>query len=337
MVNGELKDFLTEVNAWKTDPYYFAKNTDIDYVPVYYWRRLCFGGWRETFHNYYFSTSFCFWIPELISFHPILVPVNKSAEARQFAGQYSLDDGRIDPDVALGSQQAKNLSRILEDMLGVEFFDGKLEQTCTGTLSYDTDSTIPCDSPTLLGRILLGLIDTIIPPARSQDVTPVFTQLPEPSPGLYGYGGNFPPEDGGGTYRRGQFGTTETIESVKELGERWKEKYPNGPPIGVGDISRQGGAAWPKKPDGDPWHDEHLEGKHVDIRPMRKDEANSPVDYRNAQEYDRERTQELLNEIEKDDNVCGIIFNDPQITSERITIESDPSTHNNHLHIEYCE
>ncbi len=180
---------------------------------VYYWRRVFFGGWRETFHNYYFSTSF-FWYPDLTRFQPIHVPVNKSAEARRFAGQYSLDDGRIDPDVALGSQQAKNFSRILEDMLGVEFFDGKLEQTCTGTLAYDTDSTIPCDSPTLLGRILLGLIDTIIPPARSQEVTPVFTQLPEPSPGLYGYGSDFPPENGGGTYRRGQYGTTGMFESV---------------------------------------------------------------------------------------------------------------------------
>ncbi len=127
------------------------------------------------------------------------------------------------------------------------------------------------------------------------------------------------------------------IESVKELGERWKEKYPDGPPIGVGNIGRQGGAAWPGGEE-NPWHKSHLVGKKVDIRPMRKEGAKERVDF-HQDTYDRERTQELVNETEKDDNVCEIIFNDPQITSERgVTITSDASrTHDHHLNVDYCE
>ncbi len=80
---------------------------------------------------------------------------NSSPEARQFAGQFWVANGRINPDVALGSQQAKNIERILEDLLGVEVLNGQLEMACTGSFPYDANTDIPCDDKMMIGRILL--------------------------------------------------------------------------------------------------------------------------------------------------------------------------------------
>ena len=117
-----------------------------------------------------------------------------------------------------------------------------------------------------------------------------------------GYGQNSPPSHGGGSFRKGQYGTAKTIQSVIGLGKRWKAKYPDGPPIGVGDISLQGGAAWP-----DQWHNGHRDGKRVDVRPVRTDGENRPVTYDND-DYDFEKTKALIKTIFEDPNVQAIIF-----------------------------
>ena len=71
---------------------------------------------------------------------------------------------------------------------------------------------------------------------------------------------------------------------------------------------------------------------NVDIRPVRTDGSEVAVgDYERSSVYDRQRTQELVDEIPKDPNVEFILFNDPQIQG---VSASDPS-HNNHLHVQY--
>ena len=253
---------------------------------------------------------------------------NFNADALKFSRQFSLVDGCINPDVTLGSQAARNLSGIFEDVLGVEFFNGNLEQACTGTFAYDSANNVPCDSPTLIGRVLLGLIDTIIPPAHAQDSMSVQTQLPRPTPGIVGYGTDY---ENGQDYRFGQYGTAMTIQSVIDLGKRWKEKYPDGPPLYVGDISLRGGGPMRDHTTG------HRIGKNVDIRPVRNDGGAGPLTY-DDDVYDYEKTQELVNEILKDPNVRRIYFGDEDIEGPSDIMRIDLSgVHDNHLHVEYYE
>ena len=112
---------------------------------------------------------------------------------------------------------------------------------------------------------------------------------------------------------------------------RWKAKYPDGPPLYVGDISLQGGGPMRGHPRG------HRIGKNVDIRPVRNDGGSDPVSYTDD-EYDYEKTQELVNEILKDPNVRSIWFNDDEIEGPADIIKSDTdNVHDNHLHVEYYE
>ena len=318
-MDSSLKNFLSEVSSWTQDPTYFQRHPEPGEVTVTVYRPDCFNAE---------SRRFCSSIPTVVVEVSGARPTNKSSEARELADQFSVANGKINPDVALGSQSARNLSGILEDVLGAEFFDGKLEQAYTGTLSYDADSSLPCDSPTLIGRILLGLIDTVIPPAYVQDSSMVQTQLPHPTPGIVGYGR---PYDNGQNHRYGQYGTTKTVQSVVDLGKRWKQKNPDGPPLYVGDISLQGGGPMRGHGGG------HLIGKNVDIRPVRNDGGSDGLTY-NDDAYDYEKTQELVNEILKDPNVRRIFFNDPNIVGPTDIMRSDSDgTHDNHLHVEFYE
>ena len=218
-VDDDFTSFVTQTSGWIRDIDYFEKNaTRIpvgDYLDATRLRRCREGATTRE----YLSESICAAGDTFIRWEyapfpntmTILSYKKFNDDALEFARQFSLVDGRISPDVTLGSQSAKNLSRVFKDVLGVEFIEGKLEQACTGTLSYDADSSIPCDSPALIGRILLGFIDTLIPPAHAQNNSNVNTQLPKPTPGLVGYGRDFPATHGGGTYRRGQYGTARSL------------------------------------------------------------------------------------------------------------------------------
>lgn len=139
-------------------------------------------------------------------------------------------------------------------------------------------------------------------------------------------------------YNDGGFGPREVypvriLGTTSDLGERWIEKYPDGPAIGVGDISRQSGAAWPDK-----WHKGHRDGKNVDIRPIRNDGKNDRVTIHDKMNYDQAKTRELIVEILKDDNVCAIWFNDGGIRETIKVLKSDAGIkHDNHIHVHYCE
>ena len=316
-VDSSLTNFLSEVSSWTQDPTYFQRHQQPGEVTVTVYRPDCFNAE---------SRRFCSSIPTVVIEVSGARPTNKSSEAREFADQFTVASGKINSDVALGSSQARNLSGILERVLGVGFFNGNLEQTCTGSIAYDADSDLPCDRPTLIGRILMGLIDTIIPPAYAQNSSTVQTQLPEPTPGIVGYG-----QVDGQSYRIGQYGTSRTIQSIVELGRRWKEKYPDGPPLYVGDISLQGGGPMPDHTTG------HRIGKNVDIRPVRNDGGVGGLTY-DDDVYDFEKTQELVNEILKDPNVRRIWFNDDEIEGPEDIMRIDAgNVHDNHLHVEYYE
>ncbi len=224
---------------------------------------------------------------------------NFNNDALDFARQFSLVDGHTSPDIALGSQSARDLNRILERVFGLEMLNGQLDATYTGSLAFDADEPIPCDNPAFIGRMLMGLVNFVFSEARAQTSAPITTQLPELTPGITGYGIDYPSEyadeSGDVSYRIGQYGTTKTIEDVVELGQRWNMKYPNGPRILVGDISLENGADTP-------FHNTHENGRMLDIRPIRNDGGSGGLTWK-SMTYDQEKTKELITEILKDENV----------------------------------
>ena len=101
--------------------------------------------------------------------------------------------------------------------------------------------------------------------------------------------------------------------------------------VAVGDIGFEYG--------GDiPGHDSHEHGLDVDVRPMRRDEAQctSRTDYR-LSTYSRAATRDLIKAIRAaaPGHVRLIFFNDPVLIREGLTRWH--SGHDDHLHIRYCE
>ena len=140
----------------------------------------------------------------------------------------------------------------------------------------------------------------------------VDTQLIVPATGLYGY-----------TSASKRFGLKRVIEAVEAIGETWNALHPDAP-IGVGNISKQGGGTLPP-------HASHKKGIDVDLRPMRKDKKQEPVTFQDSA-YSRALTQELV-KVVRANTVLGIdriFFNDPNVTGVA------PLTgHHNHLHVRF--
>jgi peptidoglycan hydrolase-like protein with peptidoglycan-binding domain len=137
------------------------------------------------------------------------------------------------------------------------------------------------------------------------------------------------PREGQGFYSHSQtarqFGLPETIEALKTIGARWHALHPQGPRIGVGEISLQGG--------GDiSGHVSHEKGVDVDLWLMRNDNAEKPTRYQNP-EYSRALTRELVNLIHNNGvlKVRFILFNDPQVKNVK-----EWAGHDNHLHVRFC-
>jgi len=246
-VDGALKGFLTEVAAWTADPGYFEQFATTVTYPVYTYRRVC--------ENDPDEERICYVERIVIGYRTVTTWSNASRAARIFSEQFGVADGAIDPDVTLGSERAQNLSEVLEGVPGIEPLNGRLETSCTGTFAYDSETDIHCNSSTLIGGLLQTLVSCIVPAAvagEPENADPIATQLPNPTDGIQTYGNKTFPDDfadsvtGDTSCRAGQYGTAKTVASLTKLGEAWKEKYPEGPPIYIGDISRRGGGNGPK-------------------------------------------------------------------------------------------
>ena len=350
-VDDGVKNFLSEVDGWFRDPAYFTTRVREDTVTIIRYRTQCLSDLGSGYGDD--LDDVCFRIP-IVDTLTIQVPTNLSTDARTFAGQFDVDEGQIDPDVTPGSSAAITLSQTLKRVFGVEILGGRLENTCTGSFTYEDRLDLPCDKPHLIGRTILGWALDIFGSAAQAQTTDsnVTVQLPSPSPGLRTYGGNFPPgwdatcPEGSTTpctHRTGQYGTSGTINDVVELGKQWTKKYPNGPPIYVGDISVENGGAWPTYENGNPWHRDHRDGKKVDVRPIHKDGEDEVLTWESP-DYDQAKTKELLKMIFEDTNVKRVIFNDPALfvdddfaDERRLTRDSQGNAqiHDNHIHIEY--
>ncbi|MBA2592301.1 MAG: penicillin-insensitive murein endopeptidase [Gammaproteobacteria bacterium] len=153
--------------------------------------------------------------------------------------------------------------------------------------------------------------------------------VPRPATGLANPNVNVPlPRSGAGFYSykptSQQYGLPESIHALQAIASVRQKAYPQGPRIGIGDISVHGGG--PMR-----GHKSHQKGVDVDIRLMRNDGREKPTEYQSPQ-YSRALTQELINLI-RANGILGvryIFFNDPRATG----VKPWPN-HDNHLHVRF--
>ena len=134
-------------------------------------------------------------------------------------------------------------------------------------------------------------------------------------------------EPGGAT----QFGTLEGITAFIDLARAWFQKHPE-VPLQYGHISREGGIPFFSTVNpGTLAHETHRDGRTVDIRPIRKDNAMQPADVRDEQTYDRARTKELILLIRERHPGVDIINNDQTFLDAHLTRRF--KGHFDHLHV----
>jgi peptidoglycan hydrolase-like protein with peptidoglycan-binding domain len=144
----------------------------------------------------------------------------------------------------------------------------------------------------------------------------LFTRMPLSGPGFecYGYG-----SDGNHHY-----GRSSTIQAVKHICAQWGKKHPNGPRIGVGDISLPDGGDTPA-------HGSHEDGVDVDFSVITNNGKEEPSNWRHGN-YSQALTQEFV-DLVWDNAVLQptlIYFNDPQIQGV------EPwDGHDDHLHVRF--
>lgn len=128
---------------------------------------------------------------------------------------------------------------------------------------------------------------------------------------------------GKGNWNERQWGTKTTIQALLDIARQFKWNNPTSQ-IGIGDISFQfGGKMSP--------HSTHREGKHIDLRPCRKDDAMAPVKYTDTASYDQDKTKLLIQLFLSHANVKNILFNDPVIHALKGVIPWDG--HDDHFHV----
>ncbi len=85
-----------------------------------------------------------------------------------------------------------------------------------------------------------------------------------------------------------RWGTSLLVSQVMQLGEWWARTYPDQPPLGIGDLSREGGGFFGGPGVG---HASHQNGLDVDIRLPRRDGVEGAA---NPSNYDRALTQAIV-------------------------------------------
>lgn len=132
---------------------------------------------------------------------------------------------------------------------------------------------------------------------------------------------------GKGNWNERQWGTKSTIDALLAIAMLFRWHNPASS-MGIGDVSFQFGGEM--KP-----HGTHREGKHVDLRPCRTDDARIGVTYKDATNYDQVKTKLLIELFLSHRNVKNILFNDPLINAmERV---SPWDRHDDHFHVTMLE
>jgi murein endopeptidase len=122
-----------------------------------------------------------------------------------------------------------------------------------------------------------------------------------------------------------RYARPEVIRAVQAIGSAWARAHPNGPRIGVGNISLKGGGTYGE-------HVSHTGGLDVDILPVRNDGKEGNVKCTDPVYYSRPLTQELINLIRANGVLVVelIGFSDPQVTGTSLW-----QKHEDHLHVRF--
>ena len=127
-----------------------------------------------------------------------------------------------------------------------------------------------------------------------------------------------------------QFGTQLTINALIDLAHSWFLIHPE-VPIQFGHISRRGGGPFFSTVNpGKLAHETHQDGRTVDIRPIRKDNAMAATEF-TSKDYDPVRTKELVMLIREKHPKVKILFNDPNFIKAKLS--KFFKGHHNHLHV----
>ena len=119
-----------------------------------------------------------------------------------------------------------------------------------------------------------------------------------------------------------QFGQKSTIDAAQAVGTAWDALNANRP-FSIGQISLKGGGVMPP-------HKSHRLGLDVDVRPMRTDGANEPVNITDAG-YDRATTTALIELWWKKAPVQSLFFNDPTVIAAGLS--QFVNGHHHHFHV----
>lgn len=144
----------------------------------------------------------------------------------------------------------------------------------------------------------------------------LFSRMPLNGPGFecYGYGsaGNH------------HYGRSSTLQATKHICAQWAQKHPQGPRIGVGDISLPNGGDTRA-------HKSHEEGVDVDFSVIANNGKEEPSDWRHGN-YSQALTQEFVDLVWANPVLKPslIYFNDPQIKGVKPC-----GGHDNHLHVRF--
>jgi len=120
--------------------------------------------------------------------------------------------------------------------------------------------------------------------------------------------------------------TEKAMASVIKIATQWETAYLSWPRIQIGDGSTEDGHKTSR-------HEGHLDGKRVDVRPIRNDNLMIGTNI-GLGTYSQKGTENLIKVILQDNNVSGIKFNDSDLIKKygRVTWYTG---HNDHIHIDF--
>ena len=145
-------------------------------------------------------------------------------------------------------------------------------------------------------------------------------QLPSRGQGYYTYDPRFPDRRPNNGARR--WGTDALIRELVALGAWWARTHPRQPRLGFGDLSARSGGSLDL-------HHSHENGLDVDIRLPRKDGREGRA---NPGNYDRERTQELVDRLVARGAELILIGPSLDLVGPRGVVVRWPA-HDDHLHV----
>lgn len=240
---------------------------------------------------------------------------------------YNIDDIDDDPDfpnaLHRGNKSVEDFKDVATNMVESQRFHlglkgESIHQTVWTRITKTIQDLVP-NIEVSPRKEFSGQFDTA--QQRSGFSTRGFVMLPSQGPGWYGYNSDAT-----------RWGTPKTIQALETIFRTWHALHPNGPRIGVGDISLKNGG-----PLGG--HKSHRIGMDADIRICRNDGREEPTD-RFSPSYSQDLTQQLIDLIANNpvSDWQYIFFNDPNIRGFRGSsgegIQSEPN-HDNHIHVRF--